>query len=222
MRENSPKLCVSITAPASTQLEAEVAGPSVTRPQRAVRAIRVARVLAVLLLSGSHCAHGNEQPASSAPRVYDEDEPRPLPGLSVRGTGCHVELLAPTGSVICTAIVTPLPGCLPFTGVRSEVDGGTTVTRLRLGSECPSPRVPSTSFGGGSFYVEGPSGAVHAICDDASKCQRGGFRRQILECCRQDTSLQETALCREVPTLQICSGSDAEEAETLGEVDGGR
>ena len=139
--------------------------------------------------------------ASPAKRSGEIEE---IPGLSLRGEGCHVELLAPNGSTICTGIATSLPKCFPMTALTSSEDGGMRVERFHLGSSCRTPRITSASLGPGSYFVDSADGGKSIICDNASSCQRRVFRERILNCCRHNTAIRDTAICDEPPQVGVC------------------
>lgn len=81
-----------------------------------------------------------------------------MPGLTLRGTGCHRVRLAKDGSVLCSAFVRSVPKCHPAMIARDEVDGGFFSERVLLGSSCLPPRLNTGAIGGGSFFVEQADG----------------------------------------------------------------
>lgn len=129
---------------------------------------------------------------------------RELPGLTLRGAGCHVELFAPDGGRICSAVTAALPKCAPFTALQPNEDGGMTAQRYRLGSMCSEPRLSSTALGNGGFLVEREGVVFQAICDDASRCQRGALSKLILECCQRDETIRGTPVCKVSPQAGVC------------------
>ena len=180
--------------------------------------MRTTSVLELVLLFGA-CSSA-QHPVAPGKYVGGLKE---VPGLSLRGNGCHVELLDSNGSVICVAIAFPIPKCAPMTVVGTGTDGGIAVERFSIGSDCPAPRFTSGVAGAGGFFVEGKSGEFSVICDDASQCRRSAVRDKILECCRQDKSIQETEICRVAPADEgVCSEVEVEEGNSQNAVDGGR
>jgi hypothetical protein len=133
-----------------------------------------------------------------------------LPGLAIRGQGCHVELLAPDGGRVCWAVATQLPPCASFTAFRSGQDGGLTVGKYRLGSTCPEPRLTSASLGSGGFFVEKEGVVFQVICDDAPSCQRGAFTKPILACCERDETIRGTSVCNVTPQVGVCVGENGD------------
>lgn len=128
---------------------------------------------------------------ASAPRV---DQVREIPGLSLRGVGCHVELLGADGGVICKAIVTPIRECVPMTKLEIG-DAGMVAKRFGLGSSCPPPRLGSAALGEGIYFVETRGQTFEVVCDDASKCQRNGFSSHIRACCQLNRDIQNSPTC---------------------------
>ena len=127
-----------------------------------------------------------------------------VPGLSLRGSGCHVDLMAPDGGVICSAVVRPLPPCTSLLILTNTSDGGMVGEKTFLGSSCPPPRLNSYSAGNGSFFVEHNGTVRSVICDNASRCQRNSHRAAILKCCREDRSLQRMGLCQVRAEAGVC------------------
>lgn len=131
---------------------------------------------------------------------------RELPGLSLRGAGCHVELSAPDGGRICSAVATPAPQCAPLTVLVSGPDGGMIGQRFLLGSKCDAPHLSSVAFGNGAFIVERNGETFSVICDDARPCERAPYRLQIMACCGREKSIQKSRICK-VPTKIVgCTG----------------
>ena len=116
-----------------------------------------------------------------------------MPGLTLRGTGCHRELLV-RGALLCTAFVRSVPKCHPAMITRDEPDGGIFSERVLLGSSCLPPRLNTGAIGGGSFFVEQQDGGLIAWCDDGEG--RPSHREQILSCCENDSKLNSTPACR--------------------------
>lgn len=116
-------------------------------------------------------------------------------GLSLRGDGCHVELLSSDGSVICTAIAAHVPKCTPLMVSKIGLVPGAKLERWHLGSSCPLPRLASVDVGNGHFFIEVDEVVYNVVCDDASASVRNGFLSQIQRCCRQDKSIQGTPVC---------------------------
>lgn len=117
-----------------------------------------------------------------------------LPGLTLRGTGCHRDLLARDGSRVCSAVVKSVPNCYPALIVRQETDGGTMGQRVLLGATCAPPRLNTGAMGAGRFFVDGEDGGVVALCDDADG--RDVTRKEIRDCCRVEKSIRYTSICR--------------------------
>lgn len=126
------------------------------------------------------------------------------PDLGLRGDGCHVELLAGDGGVICKAVATPVARCAPLTAFVSEDDGGLGVRRFQLGSSCPAPHLASVVLGNGAFFVEKNAVVFAVICDDAPACHRAGQRKRILACCAREPSIRDSAVCRVSPYAGVC------------------
>lgn len=167
--------------------------------------MRSVSVIAGVLLSG--CAHGVVAPSGARPDKY-AGQPKEVPGLSLRGQGCHVDVIDSDGTVICKGIAFPVPKCSPLTVLRTGANGAMTGERFSLGSDCPAPRFSSGVIGPGGFFVEGKSGGFEVICDDASKCQRSVLREQILDCCHQEKAIRNTAVCNVAPHEGVCSELD--------------
>lgn len=139
------------------------------------------------------------------------DEVREIPGLSLRGTGCHVELLGADGGVLCKAIVTPIRECVPMTTFEMG-DGGMVAKRFGMGSSCPPPRLGSAVLGAGIYFVETKGQAFEVVCDDASKCQRNGFASHIQACCQLNKDIQGSPICAVDDTIESCF-QDSEDSQ---------
>jgi hypothetical protein len=131
-----------------------------------------------------------------------------VPGLSLRGDGCHVEVVAGDGGAVCSGIATLVPSCSPLLLMRSAIDGGMTGEKVSLGSWCPPPRIGSYSGGNGFFFLERRGQIFSVICDDASSCQRNSHSAEILKCCREDKTLHRLGLCRVKAEPGICVESE--------------
>lgn len=131
-----------------------------------------------------------------------------LPGLAIRGQGCHVELLGPDGGRVCWAVATRVPACAPFTAFGAGEDGGMTARKYRLGSTCPEPHVSSASLGSGDFLVERNGVVFQAICDDAPTCQRSVLSKHILACCDRDETIRNTSVCKVKHHAGVCVGEN--------------
>ncbi len=177
-----------------------------------MRAVPAIASVAIVLLSGANCRHVGAQGSIGWHQPKYDGQRKEVPGLSLRGTGCHLEVLDSDSSVICRAIAVPVPKCARLNVAGTGADGGMTFEHLSMGSDCPPPRFSSGVIGPGQFFVEGTSGAFAAICDDAYWCQRSLLRQQIFECCRQDKSIQGTAVCKVTPHEGVCVEGDEEEA----------
>jgi hypothetical protein len=125
-------------------------------------------------------------------------------GLSIRGRGCHVELLGPDGGAVCTGIATPIRRCSSFTVFRDPGDGGMVGEKSFLGSTCPTPHLSSYAMGNGTFFVEQNGTMYSLVCDDSSKCQRNSKSADILKCCREESSIRGSALCNVTPHSGVC------------------
>jgi hypothetical protein len=93
-----------------------------------------------------------------------------LPRLSLRGSGCHRELLAADGGRICGAVVLDegARACATHAGWIRTPDGGTEFVTQRFGSGCLPPGPRFASLGRGFYFVEGKSGSAFTVlCDDA-------------------------------------------------------
>ena len=186
----------------------------------AMRAMTAIAAVAVVLLSGANCRHGRGAGPTGWQQRWHAGDLTEVPGLSLRGNGCHLELLDPDSAVICGAIAWPMSKCAPLNVSRTGADGGWIHERFSMGSDCPPPRFSSGVMGRGSFLVEGASGVFSAICDDAYGCQRSILREQILRCCSQDKSIQDTAVCRVPPHEGVCvEDLDEEEGDNRNAAD---
>lgn len=160
----------------------------------------------ILAIAASIGVLGGTPPPTST------DDIREIRGLSLRGKGCHVELLDADGSTICRAIAMPFPRCFPLTVFARTPDGGMAGERLSLGSSCSPPRLTSAALGPGYFFVESDAGSFGVICDNASKCQRDVFSEQIRSCCRKDVGIQNTAICTVTPQHGVCVEEDEDDS----------
>ena len=131
------------------------------------------------------------------------EEVREIPGLSLRGVGCHVELLGADGGVICNAIVTPIRECVQMT-THQIGDGGMVAKRFGMGSSCPPPRLGSAALGVGIYFVETRGQTFEVVCDDASKCQRNGFSGHIRACCALKSDIQNSPICAVDDNIEPC------------------
>jgi hypothetical protein len=116
-------------------------------------------------------------------------EIRELPRLTLRGGGCHRELLDDHGARICWGVIEKA-GCISWVDT-----SGDTAKRNLFGSHCQPPGAKYGSEGNGSFFVEVDRGTFHLTCDDATYCERVFRRQAISACCSQAGMAPDAGWC---------------------------